>query len=454
MHSQLKIAFYGEAAAPWSEAARRALAEVPGVVLGATSGEACDAVLDFTGSHVPAPMPALGVWRFDFAGRPQPAGAGLRALGAGVLETSLWSHGSNAESTCLYRSQGALEPYALRRSTRQAVEKTALFPARVASRLLTGAGLEDLRREAVRNEASPGFSTALQGMPRAAVAWLQKVRHKLAHHEQWFIELEKTGADHPTAMPRASIPVYPPPDRFWADPFLAQHAGRTWLFVEELFFADGKGHISAMEIDDAGRAGPSFKVLERPYHLSYPFVFEWEGAWWMLPETSHNRTVELYRCEAFPDRWVLEKTLLHDVRAADSTLWQHEGRWWLFANMAAPEASIHDELHLYYADSPLGPWQAHPRNPVKSDARSSRPAGALFRVGDALMRPAQDCGTAYGRAIALNRVEMLGPDDYRESVMGRIEPGWRDGVARTHTLNQTGGWRVLDALRYLPKVKR
>jgi hypothetical protein len=190
-------------------------------------------------------------------------------------------------------------------------------------------------------------------------------------------------------------------------------------------------------------------VLERPYHLSYPFVFEWNGTWWMLPETSHNQSVELYHCTAFPDCWVLEKTLLRDVRAADGTLWEQDGRWWLFANMATPGAGIHDELHLYYADSPLGPWQAHPRNPVKSDARSSRPAGALFRSGADLIRPAQDCGTAYGRAIVLNKVETLTSEDYRESIVGRIEPGWRNGIVRTHTLNQAGGWRVLDALRYL-----
>lgn len=453
MRTHLTIAFRGESTLAWGQAACRTLAGVPGVVLGQAS-DACDAVLDFTGRHVPERMPPLGVWRFEFAGRSKPEGAGLRALGAGALETALWSHGGDGVPLCLIRSPGALEPYALRRSTRQAVDKAALFPARAAQRILAGATLQDLDAEARRIDVPPAFTTALQGVAPAALAWLQKARHKLAHREQWFIALERTGQRGLAGAPRAPSPIYPPPDRFWADPFLAQHAGRTWLFVEELLFADDRGHIAAMEIDDMGRAGPSMRVLERPYHLSYPFVFEWDGMWWMLPETSHNRTVELYRCESFPDRWVLEKVLLHEVRAADSTLWQHEGRWWLFASMAAPGASIHDELHLYHADSPLGPWQAHPHNPVKSDARSSRPAGALFRAGEDLIRPAQDCGTAYGRAIALNRVETLTPDDYCETRVGGIAPGWQAGVARTHTLNQAGGWRVLDALRYLPRTTR
>jgi transcriptional regulator GlxA family with amidase domain len=48
----------------------------------------------------------------------------------------------------------------------------------------------------------------------------------------------------------------------------------------------------------------------------------------------------------------------------------------MFVSIA--ENCIPDELSLFYAESPLGPWTPHPRNPVKSDVRGSRPAGGLF----------------------------------------------------------------------------
>ncbi len=38
-----------------------------------------------------------------------------------------------------------------------------------------------------------------------------------------------------------------------------------------------KGHISVIRMDEQGVYSEPVKVLERPYHLSYPFVFEWEG---------------------------------------------------------------------------------------------------------------------------------------------------------------------------------
>lgn len=447
MTGTLRIALHGERDPALAEAVRVALLDAP--ALSVVSIGDCDVVLDLAGDYPVDAAPE--VWRFEFAGAAQPSGAGLRAMHADGIETALWSHGAGRLPLCLYRSVGALQTHALRRTVSQAVSKTAQFPGRAAWRMAEGVS-RACPNEAHRcAHAARGFPAAWQGIPAACQAWIGKAIRKLVCREQWYVVLQREAG---VAMPcRAEILLYPPRDRFWADPFLAQHAGRTWLFVEELMFGSARAHISAMEIDAQGQAGRPLRVLERPYHLSYPFLFEWDGGWWMLPETSHNRTVELYRCISFPDQWKLEAVLLRDVRAADCTLWQEAGRWWMFANMASPAASIHDELHLYFADSPLGPWQAHPLNPVKSDARSSRPAGALFRDGEALIRPAQDCGVAYGRAIVLNRVEVLTTDDYRESVAGRIEPD-ELGAECTHTLNRAGGWRVLDALRCLPRTGR
>ena len=54
----------------------------------------------------------------------------------------------------------------------------------------------------------------------------------------------------------------------------------------------------------------------------------------MIPETSANRTVEIYRATSFPDRWTLEDTLLEGVSASDATLVERDGRLWLFAALA------------------------------------------------------------------------------------------------------------------------
>lgn len=238
--------------------------------------------------------------------------------------------------------------------------------------------------------------------------------------------------------------LVPPRDRDWADPFVIQRDGRRFIFFEEMPYQTGKGHISAIEILANGEPGAARMVLERPYHLSYPFVFEWNGELYMLPETAQNRTIELYRCEEFPSRWTLQQVLLENISAFDATLWRQDDRWWLFVNVAEAGASPSEELHLYWSESPLGPWVAHQANPVISDARYARSAGPLFVREGVLYRPSQDCSSAYGTAVSVNRVEVLDLRNYRETPVGRIHSGWYPDMLGVHTFSSSGAVRVID----------
>ena len=314
--------------------------------------------------------------------------------------------------------------------------------------------LRDLAHDgpaALRGEAvpavrpRPGNLATCWLAARLGLRYLRRKVRELLTHEQWypayrFEEQPRPPADAFTGLTR----LVPPKDRFWADPFPFSKDGRTYLFLEELPYARGKGHISVLELDAEGGARKPVEVLRRDYHLSYPFVFEWEGRVYMLPETSADRKVQLFRCRSFPDVWEEDRVLLDGVNAVDATLEEVDGRWWMFVNIGAPGAGNWDELHLFCADSPLGPWTAHRRNPVKSDCRSARPAGRLFRWQGRLFRPAQRCAGTYGAAIALHRVLRLTPDTYEEEHVADLVPDWAE---RAHTLNRFAGLHVVDVLQ-------
>jgi hypothetical protein len=188
------------------------------------------------------------------------------------------------------------------------------------------------------------------------------------------------------------------------------------------------------------------KVLERPYHLSYPFLVQEAGELYLIPESAQSGAVELYRCVDFPLRWRLEKVLIGGVRLVDATLHRAADRWWMFANAAAPGSRVFDdELHLYSAASLAGEWRPHPANPVKSDARSARPAGRLYSQDGALYRPAQICVPLYGAGISLNRVLRLGASEYAERQVSRILPATGRGILGIHTVNRAGDLTVVDA---------
>lgn len=236
----------------------------------------------------------------------------------------------------------------------------------------------------------------------------------------------------------------PPKDRFWADPCAIQAGDRYYLFFEEYLNETAKGHISVIELDKKGIVSGPTTVLNRDYHLSYPFVFEWNNNYYMVPESAANKTIELYRCKSFPFEWELEKVLMTDVRAKDATLAEIDGTWWMFASIA--EHSIPDELYLFSAESPLGPWTPHRRNPVKSDVRGSRPAGGLFNWNGQLYRPAQNSSGRYGYAISINRITQLDHERFSEEKVSEILPNWDKKLLGTHTISIAGDLTVVDCL--------
>jgi len=85
--------------------------------------------------------------------------------------------------------------------------------------------------------------------------------------------------------------------------------------------------------------------------MSYPFLFRHNGALFMLPETIAIKTIEVWRCVNFPNTWRREKILIEGLSAANSTLLQHEGHWWLFTNLDRSGMCDHrNELHIFHAD--------------------------------------------------------------------------------------------------------
>jgi hypothetical protein len=270
------------------------------------------------------------------------------------------------------------------------------------------------------------------------------------HGEHWRIGWRRTKGDEVTSsLALSPAPFAFLPDdgrRFYADPFILWKDGAAHIFCEEFPFAVGKGVISVFTIDADGTVTSSRTVLERSYHLSYPMIFEREGEVFMIPESSANRTVELYRATRFPDQWTLEATLLRDVCASDATLVERDGRLWLFATLAADGGSTWDSLGLFHSTDFRGPWLAHPANPVLVDAGLSRPGGMMFDHEGTLIRPVQNCIGRYGAGLALCRVDSLDPEHYRQSLVTKLSPrpSWR--ASAFHTINASGGIEVVDCI--------
>ncbi|MDR5836672.1 hypothetical protein [Caballeronia sp. LZ034LL] len=268
--------------------------------------------------------------------------------------------------------------------------------------------------------------------------------------EQWIV-LYRIGTLE-TAVPMLSEfrELLPPKDRFWADPFAVARNGEYAVFIEELEYKRNVGHLAVIRFDaNQQPVLPPIKIMERPYHLSYPFLFEEDGELYMIPETNEDKTIQLHRCVRFPDQWEFVKNIMEDVMTVDTTLWRHDGKIWLFTCMRENEnTSMCDELFLFSSNSVLSDeWRPHPCNPIVSDVRSARPAGNIFERDGHWYRPAQDCSGRYGRAVVFQRIDQIDEDHYHETPVSRIDANWDDSIERVHTFNHTGTMTVIDAMK-------
>ena len=279
---------------------------------------------------------------------------------------------------------------------------------------------------------------------------LSRIRNKirsLFFLDQWIVLIARN-IDYKSLSWSGFKSLIPPLDRFWADPFVWPHENKLYIFIEEFFYSTERGTINCLTLNENLDVVSNQVVLEKPYHLSYPFIFEYNGRVYMLPETKQNNRVELYRCVHFPDQWELEKVLIGNIRALDSTLLEENGKWWLFANVQEEGGSGWDTLHLYYADSPISDqWTPHPLNPIVKDVYSARPAGRIFRHEGRLIRPSQDCSVDYGYAMNFNRIITLNETNYTEAHEYGFKPPEKENILATHTFNSIGGLTVIDAIQ-------
>lgn len=340
------------------------------------------------------------------------------------------------------------DPLSLTR-TRDAAAWTSARLVLRCLRLLQRDGVVPARGGLVKPQYLPPPSVTIRHAACTAIRGAVAKSRTAWHRDEWFVAVRTRSADGGVQPVRA---LTNPAGRFLADPFPIEVHGRHFLFVEDYSYERRRGVISVSEAGPDGEWSPPRRVLEADHHLSYPFVFEHEGTIYMLPETGEAARIELHRAVEFPHEWRLERVLLAGLTAVDATLHIEDGLLWLFANVMEGHED-RGQLWLFFSPSLDAEWRPHPRNPIVTDPGTARPAGRLFRRGGALIRPSQDCAHGYGEAVVLNRVDVLSPNEYRETLVDRIEPDWLTGVERTHTYTFDSRYECLDGFRHVRRLR-
>lgn len=263
-----------------------------------------------------------------------------------------------------------------------------------------------------------------------------KFLDKILYNEQWTIGydryLEKNRINE-----KSMRKLIPPKDRFWADPFAVSEKGNVYLFIEELIYKQKKAHLSVIELFPNGTHSSPRTILEKPYHLSYPFIFQHEGKYYMIPESSAHGDVQLYEALNFPFEWRLKKVLLDNIKASDTTLLKHNGKWWLFTSVKKLQYGTYDNnLMVFFTNDILnGEWQEHKKNPVKLGILDSRQGGGFIKNKEGIYRVSQNCSKRYGYGFNLSRITELSENEFNEEKIYNYTPNSSEKLKGVHTYN-------------------
>ncbi len=319
-------------------------------------------------------------------------------------------------------------------------EESEMLPLQVTKELIVNGKLEPVLSQS---------EAPIQHPPRNFMMlkyfWLCFWR-RIVFHFNYFFRQEDWNVGYRLKGNNSVNWLKPPKSDYFADPFVITTNNDTYLFFEWFSNKNGKADLAIAKKSE--NFDVYHKITDFPEHRSYPFVFEYQGVIYCMPEANQTNKVSLYRfveTDGEPSlQWDCD---LLDGCYVDATLHHHsDGKWYLFTT---PQKQSHTHLLIYVADDLRGPYRPHFNNPVKVDCSVSRMAGVIQNADGKLVRPAQNSTHHYGESITLNNIIQLNEYQYIEETIDEIKPdkNWTYNKG-THTINSDEVMTVFDAKRF------
>ena len=231
----------------------------------------------------------------------------------------------------------------------------------------------------------------------------------------------------------------------FADPFIyCVRKDTVELFAEQIFFWRRNARLVKLTVDRrSGVLMQCTPILQLETHLSYPFIIQWNDRTYVIPENVASGRLDLYEYDEQTEKLRYLHPII-DAPLADATIVERNNLYYLFATKKGADNS---DLHIWVSDNIFTNYSPLFDKPFKSDLQGSRMAGAFWRQGDRLFRPAQDCSKGYGVGILLYEVIDLSPNGYQEQLVNSFYPVDRYYDAGMHTLNIHQDIGIVDGYR-------
>ena len=238
-----------------------------------------------------------------------------------------------------------------------------------------------------------------------------------------------------------------PSSYFLADPcWLSETDG---LFVaERLQFRRRVGRIVLCRV--AGDKVELLRELDLPRaHYSYPMVYTVRGKTFIVPECAQHQRVS--RIEVSTEGEVLsQNALVEGYRIVDPTLFEADGKFWIFGN---PLHNWDGELIVLSAPAMDGPWTEAGFSPMAIP--NCRGAGRPIRRNGVNYWLTQHNETRYGGGIVVRKIDKIDDDGLEQEPIAILLPDPKGQYPLgMHTVAHGTDHYLIDGLRIIIRPTR
>jgi hypothetical protein len=231
---------------------------------------------------------------------------------------------------------------------------------------------------------------------------------------------------------------------YWAaDPFIINYNGETYIFAELYDYIHRKGIIGYTKFEN-GSFKKWYPIIREDYHLSFPFIFQYDGEIYIMPESSSNNSLYLYKATDFPSVWEKQDNLLDNIKIVDTVPFRYNGNLYAFTLRLNNEDN--NTMHIIKFDDFGAIFE---EKSISRDDSVTRMAGKVIKNVSTMIRVSQNCEYDYGTGIVFSEFHFDEDNNYKEKVLKNIS--YRDVmldrkmfVNGLHTYNFNDDFEVID----------
>lgn len=274
---------------------------------------------------------------------------------------------------------------------------------------------------------------------------LKKIFYSRNNPRKWYLVFRKSSW-HNFSYESLNL-IENPYGSFLADPFLFEINGDVFCLAEKMDLTQRKkGHIVMALFGMQENYFKWIDAIKEDFHLSFPFIFKFEGDYYMCPETSEISEIRLYKLDISKLTWHFYRTIMRDIKAVDNIIFFKNDLWWLSSSVDLSLTGDYETFNfIWYSDNPIdGNWYQHANNPIYVDSSRARNAGIVTLAGEIYRVSQGQALGVYGKFFNINRILDINPRKYIEIVLDNHSQKFHNKNNASHHLTSFDNLTVFD----------